>query len=290
MTGIALGIVLASAFLHASWNYLLKKSQRKIAFIWLALLVATVIFAPMFLFFWPQASISRSGWICIGATGILHALYFWFMGGAYERGDLSLVYPLARGAGPLLVPFLAVGLLHEQLSLFGISGIILVIFGIYIIHLRSFSGQSFLDPLRAMRSGASIWALCTGGTIAAYSLVDKVGVGIVIPPVYIYLMLVITWLLLTPYVLAKERIWLNQEWHLNKGSILMVGFLSPFTYLMVLFVFKISKVSYVVAVREVSIVFSTLYGIYLLQEKHGKQKLVGAALISLGVVFIGLAR
>lgn len=70
----------------------------------------------------------------------------------------------------------------------------------------------------------------------------------------------------------------------------MMGFLSPFTYLMVLFVFKISKVSYVVAVREVSIVFSTLYGIYLLQEKHGKQKLVGAALISLGVVFIGLAQ
>ena len=290
MTGIALGIVLASAFLHSTWNYLLKKSQRKIAFIWLLLLVSAVILIPMFLFFWPKVVISKTGWICVVATGILHALYFWFMGGAYERGDLSLVYPLARGSGPLFVPFLAVGLLHEQLSIFGVTGITLVIFGIYVIHLRSFSRQSFLDPFLAMRGGASIWALCTGCAIAGYSLVDKIGVSLVPPPVYIYLMLVITWLLLTPYVFVKERMWLNEEWNLNKGAIIIAGFLSPFTYLMILFAFKISKVSYVVAVREVSIVFSTLYGIFWLKEKHGKQKIAGGILIALGVIFIGVTR
>lgn len=290
MSGLVLGIVLTAAFLHAGWNYLTKKSQRKIVFIWWFLLVGLVFYFPMFLYYWPQTSISLMGWYCVAATSLLHALYFWFLGGAYERGDLSLVYPLARGSGPLFVPFLAVGLIHEQLSPLGILGIALVIVGIYVIHLPSFSGKSFLEPFLALRGGASVWALCTGGTIAGYSLVDKVGVGVVYPPVYIYLMLVGTWLLLSPYVLAKERMRLKEEWQINRSTILIVGFLATFTYMMVLFAMRIAKVSYVVAVREMSIVFSTYYGIVWLQEKHGKQKLLGAFLIALGVVSISLSR
>jgi len=223
------------------------------------------------------------------ATGVLHALYFWFMGGAYERGDLSLVYPLSRGSGPLFVPFFAVGLIHEQLSFLGVLGITFVVIGIYVIHLRSFSRQSFLEPFRAMRGSASIWAICTGGTIAAYSLVDKVGVSLVYPPVYIYLMLAISWFLLSIYVFAKERTSLKREWQINKGAILINGFFVLFTYMMILFALRISKVSYVVAVREVSIVFSTILGIVWLREKNGRQKLPGAVLIALGVVFIGLS-
>ncbi len=99
MSGIALGIVLASAFLHAGWNYLTKKSQRKIVFIWWFLLMTVVLFLPMFLYFWSQTTISRVGWYCAVATALLHALYFWFLGGAYERDDFSLVYPLAGAPG-----------------------------------------------------------------------------------------------------------------------------------------------------------------------------------------------
>jgi len=290
MSGIAMAIVLAAAFLHAGWNYLTKKSQRKIVFIWWFLLIAVILYFPMFLYYWSQTTIPPVGWSCVVASGLLHGLYFWFLGGAYERGDLSLVYPLSRGSGPLFVPFLAVGLIHEQLFLLGILGIALIIFGIYVIHLRSFSGKSLLEPFWALRSGASLWALCTGGTIAAYSLVDKVGVGAVYPPVYIYLMTSITWLLLSPYVLVKERMCLREEWHINKGTILIVGFLVLFTYMMILFALRMGKVSYVVAVREVSIVFSAYYGIIWLAEKHARQKFVGAGLIALGVVLIGLSR
>ena len=289
MSGLALGIVLVAAFLHAGWNYLSKKSKRKIVFTWWFLLIGIILYFPMFLYFWPRANISHMGWIFIAATGVLHALYFWFMGGAYERGDLSLVYPLSRGSGPLFVPFLAVVLIHEKLSLPGIIGIALIIFGIYVLHLKSFSGQSFFAPFKALGRGASLWALCTGGTIAAYSLVDKVGVSIVYPPVYIYLMLFITWILLSPYVLAKERIRLKAEWRINKGAILASGFLVLFTYMMILFAFRMSNVSYVVAVREVSIVFSTIYGIAWLGEKNARQKLVGSVFISFGVILIGLS-
>jgi len=289
MSGLALGIVLVAALFHASWNYLAKKSRKKMAFIWWFLLIASVGYLPMFLYFWPQLTVTPAGWACIAATGVLHALYFWFMGGAYERGDLSLVYPLSRGSGPLFVPILAIIFLQEQLSLPGVLGIVLVVVGIYFIHLNSFSVDSMLEPLRAMRGSASLWALCTGGTIAGYSLIDKVGVSLVYPPVYIYLMFVISLLLLSPYVLVKEREALKTEWQVNRGPILINAFLVLFTYMMILFAFRISKVSYVVAAREVSIVFSALFGIFWLKEEHARQKLAGALLIALGVVLIGLS-
>jgi uncharacterized membrane protein len=101
-------------------------------------------------------------------------------------------------------------------------------------------------------------------------------------------MFVITLFLLTPIVLVKARRDLKKEWQINKTKILMVGFLDLFTYLMILFALQIAKVSYVAAVREVSIVFSALIGIVLLQEKNAPQKLFGAVLITLGVIFIAL--
>jgi len=289
MTGTALSIVLVAALLHALWNYLTKTSRNKIAFIWWAILFSTIIFLPMFLYYWPTVTISAAGWGCIIATGIFHAFYFWFMSGAYQRGDLSLVYPLSRGSGPLFVPILAVLLLNEQLSALGVAGIALVIVGIFGIHLRSFSVQSMHEPFMAIRGGASLWAFCTGGTIAGYSLVDKVGVNIVHPPVYIYLMFIITLLLLTPLVFVKVRRDLKTEWKMNKIKILGVGFLQLFTYMMILFALQIGKVSYVAAVREVSIVFSALIGTVLLREKNAPQKFFGAVLICAGVIFIGLS-
>jgi drug/metabolite transporter (DMT)-like permease len=290
MSGVALGIVLASAFLHAGWNYLLKKSERKIVFIWWFLLVSLGIYLPLFLYYFQETAITVEGWLCIAATGLIHGVYFWCMGMAYQRGDLSLVYPLARGSGPMFVPILAVLLLREEISLLGAIGIVLIISGIYCVHLRSFTGAAFFEPFRSLRGGASLWALFTGFATTAYSLVDKVGVGLVHPPVYIYLMVLITWLVITPWVLLREGARLKEEWRRHAGSIAVVGFLSIFTYLLILFALQMSKVSYVAAVREVSIVLSAYFGIAWLGERHGPQKLLGALLIAVGVVAIGLSR
>jgi drug/metabolite transporter (DMT)-like permease len=290
MSGIALAIVLSSAFLHAGWNFLLKKSERKVVFIWWFLLAALFLYLPLCLYYWPAAPIPRAGWFCIVATGLIHGVYFWCAGGAYQRGDLSLVYPLARGSGPLFIPVLAVLLLGEEIAPLGAMGIALIIAGIYCVHLRSFTGAAFLEPFRALRGGASPWAIFTGFSIAAYSIVDKVGVGLVYPPVYIYLMFLITWLAITPWVLIKERGCLGAQWRRHTRSIFVAGFLCIFTYLMILFALRISKVSYVAAVREVSIVLSAYFGIVLLKERHGKQKLIGAVMITAGVIAIGLSR
>lgn len=282
-------MVLVAACLHAGWNYLAKQSPNKVVFIWWFLLAALVIYLPMLLYFWPRMAISPAGWLCVAATGILHFLYFWFLGGAYERGELSLVYPLSRGSGPLLVPFLAALFIDERLSALGALGIAMVIAGIYTIHLRTFDPSGFLEPFRAAGRGASLWALATDGTIAAYSLVDKVGVGLVHPPVYIYLMLAITWLLLCPGVFIRHREGLAREWRTRRIKICIVGFLVLGTYMIVLFAMQLAKVSYVVAVREISIVISVILGTRGLGETHGRQKLIGAVFIAGGVICIGLS-
>ena len=289
MTGTALLLVLLAAFLHAFWNYLTKKSRNKIAFIWWFILSAVILYFPMFLYFYVGMKISAVGWACIVATGTLHTFYFFFVGSAYEKGDLSVVYPLARGFGPFWVPILAVAILREQLSLPGVIGIALVVVGIYAIHLKSFSFKTLFKPFTAIRSAPSIWALLTGCTIAAYSLVDKVGVKSVHPAVYIYFIFLIPLIFLSPYVLIKEGKSLKPEWKINKKSIMVVGFLVAFTYLLVLFAMQTSNVSYVVAVREVSIVFSALFGIIWLGEGHRQPRLIGAFLIALGVFLIGLS-
>ena len=103
-------------------------------------------------------------------------------------------------------------------------------------------------------------------------------------------MFVISLLLLSPYVLIRQRTALKLEWQVNRGPILIDGFLVLFTYMMILFAFRLSKVSYVVAAREVSIVFSALLGIFWLKEAHAPQKIAGSALIALGVIFIGLSK
>lgn len=290
MNAVALALVLTSAFLHASWNYLAKKSQVKLAFLWWCHFIGVLLFFPMFLHFWPQTTIYPLGWACVVSTSVLHSLYFFFLGSAYETGDLSIVYPLARGIGPLLVPLLAVSLIGEELSTLGILGISLVISGIYLLHLPSFSKQTFFWAFRRLGSRASRWALGTGGTIALYSLVDKVGVDHIYPPVYLYLMSVGMWFLLTPYVMVKKRKWLRTEWESKKGSILAVGFLIPFTYLLVLFAMEMSKVSYVVALRESSILFSLIYGTISLGEEQSRQRILGAFLIFLGVFSLGLTK
>ena len=126
-----------------------------------------------------------------------------------------MVYPLFRGFGPLLIPILAVASLNEELVAIGIAGIaliVLIVLGIYVLHLKSFRLKSFIEPFASLRGGASLWALCTGISIAAYSIVDKVGVTQVFPPVYLYLGITISWAMLTPYVLSRRKDEILHEW------------------------------------------------------------------------------
>ena len=290
MSGTALAVVLFSAFLHTTWNFFLKKSENKIVFTWCFLIATLLMYWPLCYVFWPARPIPMVGWFCILGSGCCCFLYFRFVAASYKFGDLSLVYPVQRGSGPLLIPVLAVIVLGEELSVTGVIGILLIVAGIYILHLRSFSLPSLLEPLAALRGKATMYALAAGAINAVGSVIDKVGVALVFPLAYYYTFIGVAWVLLSFHVLASHRSDIRRELTLNWRPILAVGFLNFITYLSILFVLQFSKVSYVSAVREVSIVISTFFGILLLGEKNAPQKLTGALLICLGVILIGFSR
>jgi len=290
VTAAALGLVLAAALLHATWNLALKRSARKLMVSWLGLPAGVLLASPGLLLLPGGLGISPAGWACVLATGLLHALYFLFLSEAYERGELSLVYPLARGSGPLVVALLAPLLLGEVLTLGGAVGIGLVILGLFgMAGGPEPTGPGQSRVLGRWRAPHVAMALLTGLTIAAYSLVDKVGVGLVHPYLYQVLMMGLAFVALTPYVVWRQRpllAGLQAEWR----AIIFVGVFSFAGYQLVLIALRLAKVAYVVAAREVSIVFGVALGAAFLGERHGARRLVAAAGIAAGTVLIALSR
>ncbi len=287
----ALALVIASASLHAAWNLLYKRARDKQAFAWLFGLAAVVLYLPVFLLLAGRQPIPSEGWCMAALSGVIHTFYFAFLGRGYSAGDLSVVYPLARGTGPLLVTVWAVTLLGERPSPFGLMGILAVAGGIYVLHLHELSWRGLLKPLRSLQSRPSQLALLTGLLISLYTVVDKVGVSYVQPLVYMYLWTAAFTLLYGPYVLRTSGAdSLRAEWRANAAAVVAVGFLMVFAYTLVLFAMTMSNVSYVAAAREVSVVFGAVMGTTLLREPYGKAKVGGSLLIALGVAMIGMAQ
>ncbi len=287
MPPFALGLVLSAAVLHASYHLLYKKSLDKEAFSWWLLCVSTVAYFPLFLAYQP--SIPADGWPLILASGAGETMYFALLARAYDLGDLSLVYPLARGSAPLFIFLLAFSMLGERVAALGMLGIGLVAVGLYLLPLRSL--DDIILPLRALRDRPARLALLAGMAISAYTVTDKVGVRLVDPFPYIYLVLAVTLGFFTMYLLVTHRIGpLPREWRANKVSVSLSGILGLFTYLLVLKAMQMSYVSYVGSVREVSIVLGALIGWLVLKEECGPLRLTASALVFAGTLLIGASR
>lgn len=282
-----LGLLLLSALLHASWNLLAKRSLDKQAFLWLASLVSLSAFLVPFLLL--SRPVPPGGWPFIVLSGVLEAVYFMLLGSAYQRGDLSLVYPLARGSAPLFVLLFAALFLGEQVRWTGLLGIGLVVAGIYTLHLKVLNLRGLLGPFLSLKDRPSQIALLTGLTIGTYSVVDKVGVGYAGPVAYLFLTFLVSAIVLLPYMALVKTQAVRREWRDNKRSILAVGAMSLCGFLMVLFALTVSQVSYVAPVREISVVFGALLGALVLREPFARVKLVGSVLIFGGIVLISLA-
>lgn len=286
MTFLTFLLLIIAAALHAFYHALYKKSIDKGVFAWWFILVASVVYLPVLTsisFHFP-----REGWPCILASGVVEAAYYITTSEAYERGDLSVVYPLARGVAPLFVTLWAILFLEERPTGVGLAGILLVVLGIYLLNIQSYA--HLLDPLRSFRASSSRLALLASLCISVYSVLDKVGVRYVPPLIYIYLVLVVALAIFTPYILlAGRRAEIIVEWRANKASILVAGVLILFTYFLVLTAMRMTYVSYVASVREVSIVFSALLGYFLLKERYGLIRVFASILIFLGVFLIGRA-
>ena len=288
MTGAALALVVGAAVLHAAWNALAKRGRDPLAFLWCSVSLATFLLFPFAQAHLRPGGIPAAALPFVVATVVLHAFYFYALGSSYRFGDFSIVYPIARGLGVALVPVLALLTFDERLSSLGSIGVSLVVVGIVGLHSSPSAWRTAAARPKPFGPGTR-WALLTGLAIAAYSLVDKAGVARLHPVPYIFLLGLGTTLLLLPVVLARRGA-LRREWTANRWAILAASTMNLTAYLLVLFAFRLSKTGYVVAGRELSIVFSALIGSFWLGEGSLGPRLAGAGVILAGVLCVALAR
>jgi drug/metabolite transporter (DMT)-like permease len=289
MTTAVFLLVLGSALCHASWNFLHKRSSHKVAFLWS---FAAVAFA---LFLVPSvvaAAVEGIGWwgVFFGlGTALLHGVYGLALSRGYHVGDLSSVYPIARGMGPALVPLGAVILLDESVSVAAGFGIALVVFGIYILNVESFSPRELAQPLRNLARPAGRVALLTGGLIACYSLWDKAALDYLPPLTLNQFAMAGHAFVLAPIVLLDPARPAAAEWRERRRAVIAAGILSPLAYLLILVALTSGRIAYIAPAREVGIVIGALLGVLFLGEGYGAWRISGAALIVAGAFTLGLA-
>lgn len=280
--------MLAGAVVHALWNMLVRRGGHPEAFMWWMSAAAALAYAPLGYWLLSQYGVSAEGVPWVVGTVLLHALYFILLGRAYRFGDLSMVYPIARGTGPLLVPVLAVLFLGEQLSLLGVVGVILIVAGVVTLPMGGLTLAAFGRLAEARHDPAARYALLTGVTIAAYSALDKAGVARVQPVLYGYFIFPGSALIAAPYFWGPLRASTLACWRENSRSIALAGALTPLSYLMALTAFSLGQVSYLAALREVSIVVAALLGALVLRERLTRARWLSACVTALGVALVGL--
>jgi len=285
MTPAALAIVLLAAIIHALWNLAAKRARSSgVAFVWSCSTLSALIWAVPAL--WLQgdrlALLAPQAWLLAASSALLHVAYFLALRKAYGLADLSVVYPVARGTGPLLTALAAVLLLDEPFGLLAVLGLSLIVAGGITI-------GGGLQAIVAGRQSAAVraglaWGVLTGCLIAAYTINDGFAVRYQGAPALLFDWLAICMrvLMLTPFALA-QRSTVIEAFRTDWRPILVVALLSPAAYILVLYAMTLAPVSLVAPAREVSMLFAAILGASLLREGHLYRRLAGAALIALGV-------
>ncbi|CAB1061946.1 hypothetical protein D1BOALGB6SA_6722 [Olavius sp. associated proteobacterium Delta 1] len=292
MSALAIALVLLSALFHALRSLFTKESGDKQIFLWLYSIIALLFFSPLFIFFLFRVGITKPaayGW-CAG-SGFIHFLYWIFLTQAYKDGDLSHVYPIMRSS-PALVLVTAVLFLGEQVSFQGVAGILLVAVGVYIINMKHISSQELLGPVKSIVNDRSTqFAFLTLISVAIYSIVDKMAVDYIHPILFAFFHLFFGMCYYTPYILlTKKADIIKKEWNTGLVRIIMSGVIGITGYSLILIAFTIERVSYIVSLRQLSVVFAVLMGSFWLKEKHKGIRLAGALIIFSGGFLISLAK
>jgi drug/metabolite transporter (DMT)-like permease len=279
-------LILASALIHVVAHVALKRARDRTAFVWWMLFWGAVLFAPVVILI--RMPIPPIGWVFIGLTSVFESLYFASIAKAYQTGDLSLVYPLARGAAPAFLLLWSAAALGERPSLPGVLGILAIAGGLYVISLPRLA--AWREPLRGLQTAGPRWALFAGACISLYTAVDKVGVEFMDPLLYLYLGVVLTVIWLAPWALATvgaRGLW--AELRSSRLASVLAGFTTMAAYTLVLIAMRAgAPASYAGAVREISVVFGVGIGVLVLKESGAAMRLGGSLLVAGGVAAIGL--
>ncbi|OZI24979.1 DMT family transporter [Bordetella genomosp. 7] len=288
MSSTSLLLVILAAMAHATWNLLAKRAAMVgPVFVFSYGLCAVLLYAPWVTWILVDEGITWT-WpvvLCILASGALHLAYSLCLQRGYQVADLSVVYPIARGTGPLLSTTGAFLLLGETATATGIAGMLCVVGGVLLI-----ATQGRLSLFRQPQAWTGVrWGVLIGVFIAAYTVVDAYGVKVllIMPVLFDWLTCVARTLIIAPHILRRRaENWqaMRGHWHLA----IAVGALSPLGYILVLYALRNgAPLSLVAPAREMSMMLGTLAGWFLLREKVSVGRLAGCAAILAGVVLLG---
>ena len=282
---MAVFLVVLAAFAHAGWNFAAKRvGDGGALFVWQYQTASAVIFVPVgvgvvFLggapptWLWPLA---------IVVSAALHNTYAVILQRGYGIGDLSVVYPVARGSGPLLSVSAAVTLFGERPRSLALAGVAVVVLGVFVIGISAGAHRRPIAP--GIR-----WGLLTGLGIACFTLWDAYSVtALAVPPLAYYCgRVTLQSLMLAPYALAHHAE-LRRQWSAHRSTVLTVAVLAPVASVSVLYALSLAPVSMIAPMRELSIVVAGLAAWRWLDEPNPLRRLLGAAMVILGITLIAL--
>jgi drug/metabolite transporter (DMT)-like permease len=266
----ALAIALGAAVIHSLWNLVIARSTDNQAVTAVAIFFGTLVMLPFAVWAWD---VHAEAWPWIAASSVLELVYFYLLTTAYQRADMSLIYPIARGMAPVivLVVSIAFGVAFGPLQAAGVA-----IVGIGVVLVRGFKGNA--------RWSHVALALAVATSIAGYTLVDKQGVRYADPVTYLFLVLI------TPGIGGVLFIWARGGWPRIRKAIawqsLAAGIGTNVAYTLVLFALTLAPAASVAAVREVGVVFAVFLGAVFLKEPVGPTRVVGAVVVALGVALV----
>jgi drug/metabolite transporter (DMT)-like permease len=277
----ALLLVITAAFAHASWNMLAKHAAFCRHFNLFYSVGSVILYAPLacWLLIHKRPDCSAAVLVILFATGLLHVAYSDVLQRGYRAADMSVVYPVARGSGPLLSFCGAILLLRERPTVLALAGALLVVAGVLVI-----AGGPKIFRKTGARTGV-LWGLVIGCAIASYTLVDGYAVKalLIAPPLVDYAGNVFRVLVLSPRALGdRPRVAseIRQYWRPAAG----VALLGPMAYILVLYAMTLAPISHVAPARELSMMVGTYFGARIFQEEARRSRFIAAGLIVLGVV------
>lgn len=288
----AFALIILAGLIHACWNIAAKKAGGDARFAFFTSALMMFIWAP--LGWWMGRDVvpgwGRMEWGFVVASGLLHVGYYVILLRGYRKADLTVVYPLARGSGPLLSSLVAITLLGERISALGVFGIAGVVGGVFLIAGGPALLRAAHDPAARQRVHAGIfYGVLTGVFIASYTVVDGYAVKVLLmsPILVDYMGNFVRVGVLAPTVL-RDRATALRLWRLQWRFALLVAAVSPVAYVLVLYAMKEAPLSHVAPAREVSMLFAALIGGHLLGEGDRLARIAGAVLIAAGVTALAL--
>ena len=284
MTFLSLSLVLTAAFCHATWNLLVKRINGGPELVWLFSVFSVLIYLPVVVVVYLM-ELPLMEWREIGfyvGSAALHMAYFLLLQQGYRRGDLSLVYPVARATGPFLSTLFAVSVLGENLTVQIAVGALAIIVGIVFL-------TGGFDWTSTRRRSSLLFGVSTGVLIGSYTVWDAYAVSVLaIPPLLLdYASNFARATFLMPYAFTRRKL-IMKHWREHKLAVIGIAVFTPLAYMLVLTALVFTPIVYVAPAREVSVLITVAMGSILLGEGELRRRMGWACLILLGMVMLVL--